>query len=173
MNVAEPFHSVRPVEVFNHQPQTVAGNAPSLLCIRRSLGWPQVLETRAKTRHHALRCSGSEQALPAASTVRQGQGAPAPSSCNFFHSGSSSGSKRVRQIRLHSWANFAARARISFSRVFLPSACSNSPDSPFFNSRVSPANTAVVTTHRSTSRHGFASCPPSVMSFLFRLEVGR
>jgi hypothetical protein len=54
----------------------------------------------------------------------------------------------------------------------LPSACSNSQIRPF-NSRVSPADTAVVTTHGSTSRHGFASCPPSVMSLLFRPEVGR
>jgi hypothetical protein len=57
-------------------------------------------------------------------------------------------------------------------RVFLPSACSNSRIR-LFNSRVSPADTAVVPTHRSGSRHGFASCPPSVMSLLFRLEVGR
>ena len=162
----------RQVDVFNHQPGSVAGNTPSLFCILRSLGWPQVLETRIKTGRNALHCSGSEQAFPAASTVRQGQGAPAPSSCNFFHSGSSSGSKGVRQIRLLSWASFAALARISSSWVFLPSTCSNSRIRPF-SSRVSPADTADVTTHRSTSHHGFASCPPSVMCLLLSLEVRR
>jgi hypothetical protein len=141
VNVTEPFHSMRrPVDVFNHQSGTVADNAPSLFCILRSLGWPQVLETRIKTRHHTLHCSGSEHALAAASTVRQGQGAPAPSSCNFFHSGSSSGSKGVRQIRLLSWASFAALARISSSWIFLPSTCSNSRIRSI-SLRASPANT--------------------------------
>ncbi len=170
MNVTEPFHSVRrPVAIISRGPLPVMPRVSSV-SVGRLVGRKFSKQGQKPGIMHFVVAAASRRCRPLQPFDKIRARLPRVLAISFIVDRPRS--KRGRQIRLHSSANFAASTRIPFSRVFLPSTRSNSRIRPI-SSRVSHADTAVVTTHRSTSRHGFASCPPSVMSLLFTLEVGR
>ena len=150
-----------------------AGYVPSLFCIHGSLGCPQVLGTRAKISRDGLGCSGSCQASIAASTGRQDQDKPRPEFLQWL--------SRWLPLRIvlgqqglakpvFFWGQGGQASLLQKAFHYLGFFCPVPVSTP--QSAFSPAYLPRGYYGMCTARR-FASCPPSVIRLLSRLEGGK